>query len=72
MDPKTLHDLKLAVAVAIFVGTAMQMLADKFGPDYLTSQRDPKVPQWVKGLGAWLTLVASAAVAILEFVTPIG
>ncbi len=28
----------------------MQMLADKFSPDYLTGQRDPKVPQWVKGL----------------------
>ncbi|WP_367345234.1 hypothetical protein [Stenotrophomonas bentonitica] len=71
MDPKTLHDLKLIVAVAIFVGTAMQMLAERFGPDYLTSQRDARVPQWIKGLGAWLTLSASAAVAVLELLTPI-
>lgn len=71
MDPKLLHDLKLAVAVGVFIGTSMQMLAEKFGPGVLTDNRKPKVPEWVKTIGSWLTLLASGVIVVLEFLTPV-
>lgn len=72
MDAKTLHDLKLIAAVAVFVATALQMLADRFGPIHLVLEEKHKVPAWVKTLGSWITLTAAGAIVLLELLTPMG
>lgn len=71
MDPKMLHDLKLAVAVAVFVGTALQMIAGRYGPNFLVDNAKPRIPEWVRSVASWLVLLASGSMVILEFLTPI-
>lgn len=72
MDAKTLHDLKLIAAAAVFVATALQMIADRFGHTYLVLEQKPKVPEWVKTLGSLITLTAAGGMVVLGLLTPIS
>lgn len=71
MDPKLLHDLKLVVAVAVFIGTALQMIAERFGPNFLVDNTKPRVHEWVRSVASWLVLLASGTMVVLEMLTPI-
>jgi len=72
IDAKSLHDLKLIAAVAVFVGTSLQMLANRFGPLRLVLEEKPKVLGWARTLGSWITLTAGGGIVVLELLTPIG
>jgi hypothetical protein len=47
------------------------MLAERFGPNVLIDNAEPRIPGWVRSVASWLVLVASGSMVVLEFLTPI-